>query len=232
MISLPTALARAIGQLSDPAILRVLAKSLAVTLAVFAGLGAVVWFGLYRALVDQGVGYSAELGTLVAVLATIIGGWLLFRLVALAVLQFFADEVVHAVEARHYPAAISSARRLDWQEEVRNTVRATGRVLLANLIALPFAIALLVTGIGTAILFWAVNGWLLGRELQDMVWLRHAAEGDAQSDIGPPIKAGTRFALGGIVAILLTLPFINLLAPVIGAAAATHLVHQPKRPRP
>ena len=98
--------------------------------------------------------------------------------------------------------------------------------MLANLIALPFAIALLVTGIGTAILFWAVNGWLLGRELQDMVWLRHAEASQSK----PPIGFGTRFALGGFIAILLTVPFVNLLAPVIGAAAATHLVHRRKRP--
>lgn len=228
MISLPTALARAIGQLTDPAILRILAKSLVITLMVFAALGTILWFGLYRALIDGGVAYGAELGTVIAVVGTIIGGWLLFRLVALAVVQFFADEIIQAVEARHYPAAVSAARTLSWQEELRNTIRATGRVLLANLIALPFAIALLVTGVGTAILFWAVNGWLLGRELQDMVWLRHAGEGDTAA----PIKAGTRFALGGIIAILLTLPFINLLVPIIGAAAATHLVHQPKRPRP
>ena len=225
MTSLPAAFARAIGQLSDPAILRVLAKSIAVTLAIFLMLGAGLWFGLYRALIDQGVAYSAELGTIVAVLVTIIGGWLLFRLVALAVLQFFADEVVRAVELQHYPAAASSARTLDWHEELRNSLRATGRVLLVNLIALPFAIALLITGVGTAILFWAVNGWLLGRELQDMVWLRHVSAAGEQ----PPIGAGTRFALGGIVAILLTIPFVNLLAPVIGAAAATHLVHRPKK---
>ena len=39
MTSLPAAFARAIGQLSDPAILRVLAKSIAVTLAIFLMLG-------------------------------------------------------------------------------------------------------------------------------------------------------------------------------------------------
>lgn len=226
MLSLPTALARAIGQLSDPAILRVLVKSLAITLILFAILGVLLWFGLYRVLVGQGVAYSAELGTLAAVILTIVGGWLLFRLVALAVLQFFADEVVQAVEARYYPAAASSARRLSWREEARHSLRALVRALIVNLIAMPFAIALLVTGAGTAILFLAVNGWLLGRELQDMVWLRHRAEGDT-----PPINSGTRFALGGVTAILLSLPLVNLLAPVIGAAAATHLVHRPRRHR-
>ena len=75
--------------------------------------------------------------------------------------------------------------------------------------------------IGTALLFWAVNAWLLGRELMDMVWLRH----QPSAATAPPLGALTRLALGGIVAGMLLIPFANLLAPVIGAAAATHLVH-------
>jgi uncharacterized protein involved in cysteine biosynthesis len=35
-----------------------------------------------------------------------------------------------------------------------------------------------------------------------------------------------RALLGGAVAGLLTIPFVNLLAPLLGAAAATHLVHR------
>ncbi len=221
MMSLPTALARAFAQLSDPAILRVLAKSILLTLALICVLGFGAWYLLAGLLGRWELSYGPELGALVAILVTVIGGWLLFRLVALAVLQFFADEVVQAVEARHYPAARASARSLDWHQELRNSARSTLRAVLANLVAAPFALALLVTGIGTPVLFWAVNGWLLGRELQDMVWLRHRSTDDDAA----PMGALLRFALGGTVAALLIVPFINLLAPVIGAAAATHLVH-------
>ena len=35
-----------------------------------------------------------------------------------------------------------------------------------------------------------------------------------------------RFGLGLVVAFLLTVPFVNFLAPIIGAAMATHLVHR------
>ena len=226
MTSLPSALARAIGQLPDPAILRVLVKSIAITAVIIGLLGLAGWYLLSGMIEEWQLSFGAELGALAAVLITVIAGWLLFRVVALAVLQFFADEIVHAVETRHYPQALTSARKLSLQEEMRNSMRSTVRVVLANLVALPFAIALLITGIGTAILFLAVNGWLLGRELQDMVWLRHANASAGK----PPIGPGTRFALGGIVAILLTIPVVNFLAPVIGAAAATHLVHRRKRP--
>lgn len=222
MTSLPRALALSFSQLGDPAILKVLGKSLLITLAIFLLLGWGLSFGFEAALEWAGLEEGSDAGTLLAVLATLIGAWLLFRFVALFVLQFFAEEVVRAVEARHYPAAATAARSLAFHEEMRNGVRSTLRALLVNLVALPFAILLLVTGIGTALLFWAVNAFLLGRELQDMVWLRHRRD---TAEIAP-LGQGRRFLLGGAVAALLMVPFLNLLAPVLGAASATHLVHR------
>jgi len=222
MTSLPRALALSFSQLGDPAILKVLGKSLLITLAIFLLLGWGLSFGFEAALEWAGLEEGSDAGTLLAVLATLIGAWLLFRFVALFVLQFFAEEVVRAVEARHYPEAATAARSLAFHEEMRNGVRSTLRALLVNLVVLPFAVLLLVTGIGTALLFWAVNAFLLGRELQDMVWLRHRRD---TAEIAP-LGQGRRFLLGGAVAALLMVPFLNLLAPVLGAASATHLVHR------
>jgi len=220
MTGVPSAFARALGQLGDRRVLAVLAKSVAVTLTIFLTLGVALWRGMARLIEHYAAGYG-ELGGLIGVLLAVIGGWLLFRVVALFVLQFFADEVVLAVEARDYPHEAASARKLGFAEEARNATGGLLRAVVVNLLALPFAILLLVTGVGTALLFWAVNAWLIGRELQDMVWLRHRPSTDA----APPLTGLTRFALGGIVAAMLLVPFINLLAPVLGAAAATHLVH-------
>lgn len=220
MIGVPSAFARAFAQLGDQRVLAVLAKSIAVTLAAFAALGVALWQGTARLIEHYAAGYG-ELGGLIGVVLAILGGWLLFRVVALAVLQFFADEVVLAVEARHYPEAAKTARKVPFSEDARHAAAGLLRTIVVNLVALPIALLLLVTGIGTALLFWAVNAWLLGRELQDMAWLRHRPNADA----APPLGTLTRLALGGIVAGMLLIPFVNLLAPVLGAAAATHLVH-------
>jgi len=214
----------AVAQLGDRRILSVLGKSVALTLVIFAGLGALGWLGLGPALawagLDANSGTSDGLRALLAVVLTLLAGWLLFRLVALAVLQLFADEVVAAVEAQHYPAAAASARKLGLAEEVRNGLRGLIRALLYNLAALPVALLLLPTAIGPAVVFGLVNAVLLGRELSDIVALRHA--GSALPG------ALTRAVLGGVVVVLLTVPLINLLAPVLGAAMATHLVHRRK----
>jgi uncharacterized protein involved in cysteine biosynthesis len=76
--------------------------------------------------------------------------------------------------------------------------------------------------VGTALLFWIANAVLIGRELVGAVWLRHRHALGAR----PPVSRLERFVLGGAVAALLMVPFVNFLAPIIGAAAATHLVHR------
>jgi uncharacterized protein involved in cysteine biosynthesis len=223
MTSLPTSLLRAAGQLTDPPVLRVIAKSVALTLAIFVALGIAGGYGLDAAFDAAGFDQDYGLSGLLAVVLAILGAWLLFRIVALAVLQFFADEIVQAVECKCYPEAAATARKLPLTEELRNSLRGALRALVANLAALPFAIALLFTGVGPALLFWAVNAWLLGRELTDMVWLRHRPSSSAKP---APVDPVERFLLGGVIAALLAVPFVNLLAPVLGAAAATHLVHR------
>ena len=210
----------ALGQLGDRKVLAVIARSLALTVAVFALAGVGVWFAIAAWTPTDGNGgfVAAALVGLVLIVSL----WFLFRFVALAVLQLFGDEVVRAVEARHYPAAAATARALGWREELRVGLRSLGRSLGYNLLALPVALLLLVTGVGTVAVFAAVNAVLLGRELTEMVALRH------REDIAAAPLPGfaTRTALGAIVMALLLVPFLNLLAPVLGAAAATHLVHR------
>ena len=226
MRNLPTSLLRAAGQLTDPPVLRVMAKSVAVTLAIFAVLGLAGGYGLDAGFDALGFDEDYGLSALLAALLAIIAAWLLFRIVALAVLQFFADEIVQAVECKCYPEAAATARKLPLAEEVRIGLGGALRALAVNAIALPFALMLLFTGIGPALLFWAVNAWLLGRELTDMVWLRHRPKTASGPRAPAPVDRIERFLFGGAIAALLAVPFVNLVAPVLGAAAATHLVHR------
>ena len=218
------AFALAFGQPGDRRILVVLGKSMAITLAVFAGLGTGLWFAI--AAWNPADGNGGFIAAILAGLLLIVSLWLLFRLVALAVLQLFGDEVVRAVEAEHYPAVAATARPLGWRDEVRVGAKSLLRALGYNLAALPFAFVLMATALGPALLFGAVNAVLLGRELTEMVALRHR---DAAGQAPLPGLAA-RTVLGGIVVTLLTVPFVNFLAPVLGAAAATHLVHRGRRP--
>ncbi|NCP14377.1 MAG: hypothetical protein GW858_09475 [Sphingomonadales bacterium] len=218
MSAVPAAIVKAFGQLGDRAVMAVLLKSVIVTLVLFAGLGV----GLYYALAEAGqrVGIGDGWAGLATVLLVPIVMWLLFRIVALAVLQFFADAIVVAVEARHYPALAQRARPLPFAREISVATKGLLRALGYNLLALPLAAVLVFTAIGPAVVFLAVNAVLLGREFTDMAWLRH---GQGAGDVNPAPRS-ERVLLGAAVAGMMLVPFLNLIAPVIGAAAGTHLV--------
>lgn len=215
----------AAGQLGDPPILAVLVKSLAVTLLLIALLGTALWFGMQAGFVWLGAGASAGvLAGFAAIVGALLAAWLLFRAVAVAVVGLFADDVVRAVEARHYPQALAGARAVPLARSIGMGLGSAGRALLVNLALAPVYLALLVTGVGTALLFIAVNGWLLGRDLGDMVAARHIPAAELKA--WRQSTGAGRFALGLIGTGLFLVPILNLVAPVLGAAMATHWFHQ------
>ena len=215
-----------VAQLSDRAFLRVLAKSLALTLILLALVGTGLAWGAKWAAADWFM-LGDDAGTLAVIAAAIVMiglAWLLFRVVAIAVIGVFADEVVEAVEAKHYPAALATARPVPFGRSMAMSGASVLRTVLVNLFFVPLYLLLLATGIGTAAVFFVVNGWLLGRDLSDMVAARHlppAAMAAERSASG-----GRRFLLGLMGTGLLLIPFVNFVAPLIGAAMATHGFHR------
>lgn len=215
-----------VAQLGDRAFLRVLAKSLAVTVVLLVALAALLAWGARWVARDgfalgDGAGALAAAATVVAAVAL---AWLSFRVVAIAVIGVFADDVVEAVEARHYPAALATARPVPFARSIGMGLASGARAVAVNLLFAPLYLVLLATGIGTPVAFFVVNGWLLGRDLSDMVAARHLSRAAMRTD-----RAATRarrFALGLAATGLLVVPFVNFVAPLIGAAMATHLFHQ------
>jgi CysZ protein len=215
-----------IRQLGDRRILSVFVKSVLLTLAIFAALATALWFGV-DALVDHYFDAGDSIASLVAAAALLLaalGAWLLFRVIAIAVIGMFADEVVHAVEAKHYPDRFAAARDLSFARSLGMGVKSASRALLVNLLLAPLYIILLVTGVGTALAFFLVNSWLLGRDLGDMVAVRHLPAVDLARWRGATRLS--RFTLGAAGTALFFVPFVNFVAPVLGAAMATHLFHR------
>jgi CysZ protein len=214
-----------LAQLGDRRILAVFLKSMLVTVALIGVLGAGLWYGATR-LADRW-GWDALSGGLlgaVALLAAFGASWLLFRAIAIGVMGVFADDVVVAVEARHYPEALATARSVSMARGIGLGLRSAGRAILVNLALAPVYVALLVTGVGTWLLFFLVNGWLLGLDLGTMVAVRHVPS--AMMRDWRKTGAVDRFAMGVAGTALFMVPVLNLFAPILGAAMATHLFHE------
>lgn len=223
------ALILALGDLADRRIIGILVRSILITLLIFAMLGVAMGWLLAgadpcAAFSDMECTLSAAEGGIGAVALTLAALWLLFPAVALGVVCAYVERIAGVIESRHYPAAAGSARPMGAGALALLGLRSALRVILYNLIALPFYLILLITGIGPLILFVIVNGIAFGRDLGEMVAARHGDRAARHAWLGE--TRIERMLIGSAVTGLFLVPFLNLLAPVLGAAMTVHLFHR------
>jgi len=214
--------AKAVGQLTDPKLARIVLIGLAATVILYAVVYVVVGWGAHHLLYQIDIfGWHplTIVGEILGGAVVFIVSLLLFPAVATTTLSFMLESVCAAVEFRYYPS-LGPAREQGVMEMTWQAVRFMGVLLLINILVLPVYIgALLILGAGAA-LYFVVNGYLLGREYFELVAMRRLSPRDADA---LRRAHGGRIWLGGIVlAIISTVPILNLLAPVIGTAAMLH----------
>jgi CysZ protein len=211
----------AFASLSDKRIMLVLAKVIALTLVAFAILGVALWFGIDWLFNHFGLNDEGAISAIISLAILLVSGWLLFRSVAIAFTWIFSDDIIDAVEDKHYPFIAAQGQRPSFAKAATMGLRSLARVIGYNLLAVPVYLILLITGVGTALAFLIVNGYLLGRDLEDMLVMRHGAD---RVELG----AIRRFVLGlGSVAAML-IPLVQMIVPVIATAAAVHMAHDIK----
>ncbi len=139
--------------------------------------------------------------------------------VASAITSMFLDEVAQAVEDKHYPS-LPKVPPVPFGETVMDTISFLGVLIVANLLAFilyaifpPFA----------PFIFWAMNGFLLGREYFTLAAMRRLGREGARKLRAQ--HSTTIWVAGTLMAIPLSVPLVNLVIPVIGAATFTHIYH-------
>lgn len=218
---------KALGQIGDPRFRRVLLWGVALSLALLIGVYA-AFLALIQAFVPDAVtiplvGPVAGLDTLLSwgsALLMIALSVFLMMPVASAFTSLFLDDVAQAVEDRHYPG-LSAPRRTGILDATLETLNFFALLVTVNILALllyPFA------GPFIPVVFWGVNGFLLGREYFTLVAARRLPKADAKALRRR--HALTIWAAGTLMAAPLSVPVLNLLIPVLGAATFTHLFHR------
>jgi CysZ protein len=218
---------KALGQLGDPRFVRVLGLGVALALALLVGASALV-FWLVDALTPGAftlpwVGEVTWVGDflgLTSIILMLIMSIVLMVPVASAITSMFLDDVADAVEAVHYPA-LGSPRRSSFAEAMAETFSFLGIMLAANIAALLLWV---MVPPAAPLVFYALNGFLLGREYFFLVALRRL---DRQSAREMARRHRGRLWLAGtLMALPLSVPLVNLAVPVLGAATFTHLYHR------
>jgi uncharacterized protein involved in cysteine biosynthesis len=213
------ALAKSFGQLTDPPVLRVLWKSVGLALLVMLLLVVFLWILLgWLEIFDWGWLDSAV--DFVAGIGALIAAWLLFPVAVTAIVGFFLEDVADAVDRRHYPH-LPPARPQSIGEAVRSTLAFVAVALGLNLLLLPVYALLLFFPPAYLLLFYSVNGYLIGREYFEIVAFRRMPPAAAKAL--RKRQLGRIFAAGALIAFLLTIPIFNLVVPIVATMFMVHL---------
>ena len=142
--------------------------------------------------------------------------WLLFPAVLSATVSLFLDSIAGQVERVYYPA-LPPPRRQAIHESLWNGLRLASIAIGLNVLALPiYFIPVL-----NFFVFYILNGYLLGREYFETVALRRLSAGEV-GELWRREK-GRLIVAGVVITLMLTIPFLNLVAPVVATAFMLHL---------
>jgi CysZ protein len=208
----------ALRQMGDPAFFGPLAKGFFSTLLAFLALAGLTAWGVGDLAGGTGwlAGLAAALGGLLVLGLAV---WL-FLPVMLAITGLFLDTVAAAVERRHYPA-LPPPGGASLAAQARFNLVLALKVGALSLAALPFALLLPPLG---AVLLWLISSVALGHGLFEGVAQRRM--GVAEARALRRRREGPVLGLGAVLGALSLVPGLNLLVPVLGTAAMTHLLHR------
>ncbi len=223
------AFAAAFSQLADPPVRAVIWRVALWTMAAYLALGALLWAvlaSLAPMVSFEGITIDWIREALVWVapfLIAVVGGlffialvWLLFVAVVHLVGGYYLERVIAAVEARHYPG-LPAAKPPAAGPALAATLRFLGVLAILNGFALlvywiPFV------GVGV---FFGINGYLFGREYFELVAMRRLDPAAAREM--RRAQRGEVWRAGLIITGLMTVPVVNLAAPIVAAAAMVHV---------
>jgi CysZ protein len=191
----------------------------------------VVWFGLRETFVAfawpwlEGAfmpdlpGWAGWLTFVFGIVASIglaLGLALLLAPVTAIIAGFFLDDVAEVIEKRDYPAEKPGVA-LPMGQAIAGSIKFLGIVILGNLVAL---FLLFIPGVNL-VAFFAVNGYLLGREFFEFAAMRYRPPAEAR--LFRAKHASTVLLAGLLIAAFLAIPIVNLLTPLFAAGLMVHL---------
>ena len=218
---------RALAQLPDRSFRRVLLLGLALTLALLVAVYAAFLMAIQMLTPETIdiplVGPVGGLDTLLSWgSALFMIGLSIFLMVPVAAMftGLFLEDIAAAVEARHYPH-LPPVTRTSLYEQVKDSLNFFAVLVAVNVVALILAVF---AGPLVPVVFWVVNGFLLGREYFTLAAMRRLGRQGARAlRARHPVQI---WLAGILMAVPLSVPLVNLLIPLLGAATFTHLFHR------
>ena len=209
--------------MSDPRFRRILLTGVGVTIALLAG----ATLGVQLLLPDTvSLPWFGEISWL----SSLLSGFVLISMIGLSVFLMvpvaslftglFLDQIADAVEAKHY-AHLPDADKVSFSDALVDSLKFFGLLIVVNLLAI---VIYLLSTVLAPVIFWIVNGILLGREYFQLVAMRRLGRKGANALRKK--HRPTIWLAGFLMAVPLSVPLVNLFIPVLGVAVFTHIFHK------
>jgi uncharacterized protein involved in cysteine biosynthesis len=157
-------------------------------------------------------------------LGIIVGSVFLMPAVTALVGSLFVDKIALEVERVHYPAEPVGSP-LPAMRAMIEGARTASFAILVYILAAPF---LLFAGLGVVVFFFA-TAFLLGREYFELAAMRHRPRDEAKRLRKNHQR--TVMLAGLLIAAFVSIPIINLAAPLFGTALMVHVHKRMTAPR-
>ena|SRR5579871_1942876 len=203
----------AFAQIFTPPFRGVMAKSLALTAALLVLLG-VALDRLALSFLHVGPAWLGAVLSVLLALGVIVGMVLLAAPVTSLVAGFFLDDISEIVERE---IGAPPGRPIPLVPSIVMGIRFGALSFLVSVVVLALT---LLTGIGL-LSFFALNGYLLGREYFELAAMRRMPRGAARllrEDHGLQV-----FLAGVVIACFVAVPVLNLLTPLFATAFMTRV---------
>ena len=204
--------------LLDPNMRMVFLKTVSISIIVILSVAMIIW-GLFNSvqifelnflnkLISWAVSIillitaSAVLGPLMAVLGSI-----------------YSEEIAHHVEKKHYPNRVGH-RFVGVAESIKTGGRLLFKCFIVNILLTPIYIVGGFFPIISVLIFFGVNGYLLSRELFEIVASRHFERNDRV--LFWRANRGGSIFIGVIIICLSAVPLLNLISAMLGIIITTH----------
>lgn len=165
--------------------------------------------------VNWAMGYTVDIAFFVIL-------FFFFAPISTIFVSIYLDDIVDCVEDRFYPENKAN-KRLGIPKLAFLASRIALLVLVLNIIVIPLYILFFWIPFLPLVIFYLLNGYLLGWGYYEMVAVRHL--GIKEAGLHRKSIRGVVLGVGLIMTFLFMVPIVQLIVPIVGAALICHLFH-------
>lgn len=147
---------------------------------------------------------------------------LFFAPISTIFISIFLDDVIDCVEGRFYPES-KAGKRLGISNLAFLAARIMFFIIVLNILMIPLYVLLFWIPFVPLIIFYLLNGYLLGWGYYEMVAVRHL--GIKEAGVHRKSIRGVILSAGLIMTLLFMVPIVQFTVPILGVALICHLFH-------